>query len=265
VSTGDAIALLAITVLWLIYEIQALASSRRDVVGARAVLVGVKHGMVEGWGELFFSTEWTAENAKRRAQADFDSIQKRTFGQVFLVPTQPIASLLASPAAGDLIRSETIEAANIALYRIGAFNQLVQKQTDFNARHLPDIVDEQLPAPRRKALAHAAYKISYMLHVDGVGTANAAGGWYRKFKDAVESNITALDASPWWNRIALDLAIVVVIAAAALVAWKLTDNPPERPRLPNWTHTHSPALGARPRNRPAARHLSVAKSRVASP
>ena len=191
----------------LIYRMQRAASRRRDVHAAFTLLLGVKYGMTEGWGTWFFSNVWLGEDLQKRAQQDCDAILEKHYAQVFPVPTQTVAAVLTSPSAGDLMNAQMIEAANLALYRIGVFNQLVAQQTDFNTRHLPEIRDDTLLPERRKALAMAAFSISHMLHGTGIGNANAPGCWYRDLTDAVEQNVSALSAEltrGWLSRIIYD-------------------------------------------------------------
>jgi hypothetical protein len=54
----------------------------------------------------------------------------RSFQENFRVPTDPLVSLIMQPGEGRFVSRSTIEAANIALWRMGQFNQIVQEQTD---------------------------------------------------------------------------------------------------------------------------------------
>jgi hypothetical protein len=226
VTFGDALALVGIALAIALYAFQVAHSRRRDLEAARAVLRGVEHGMVRGWGEWFFSTVYTEEGAKQRAFQDAENVQRRGYGQVFLVPNESLASLVNSPAAGDLIDTEAVEAASLALYWVGVFNQLVQQQTDFNARHLAEIRDETLSAERRDALASAAFSISHMIHGSGVASANAEEGWYRNLCDRVEANIRELDEMarrPWWWQRWVALALTLLAASLAMAVWTFVD------------------------------------------
>jgi hypothetical protein len=61
-----------------------------------------------------------------------------------------------------------------------------------------------------------------MVHGDGIGDANASGGWYRELKNAVQSNIDELEQRLSVARrylderllIVLDVALVSVVVAA---------------------------------------------------
>lgn len=226
VTFGDALALVGIALAIALYALQVAHSRRRDLEAARAVLHGVEHGMVRGWGEWFFSTVYTDEGAKQRAFQEAENVQRRGYGQVFLVPTESLASLVNSPAAGDLIDTAAVEAASLALYWVGVFNQLVQQQTDFNARHLAEIRDETLSAERRDALASAAFSISHMIHGSGVASANAEDGWYRNLCDRVEANIRELDERarrPWWWQRWVALALTLLAASLAMAVWTFFD------------------------------------------
>jgi hypothetical protein len=74
--------------------------------------------------------------------------------------------------------------ASVALWQLGIFNQLVRQQTDYNALHLAEIRDDELPLARREALSKAAYSISRMLHKNGVGDA----AWYWALIDQLTTN-----------------------------------------------------------------------------
>jgi|GEM_PF-3639355 len=86
----------------------------------------------------------------------------------------------------------SIEAVNIALWRIDCFNQIVQQLADFNVLHAAEIADRDLPQPRREAIARAARAISTMLHLGGIGDAS----WYSDLKAAMEKNIDDLVNRP---------------------------------------------------------------------
>ena len=59
---GVALTSFGLVLAWLLYRLEVAVSRRREVSAARAVLVGVKRGMVEGvgrddvgWAEHYFS------------------------------------------------------------------------------------------------------------------------------------------------------------------------------------------------------------------
>ena len=134
-----------------------------------------------------------------RAQQDDDSVMGGSHCQNFRVPTEPIASLIQQSGEGWLISGETIAAANIALWKIGIFNQLVQQQTDFNAFHLAEFSHVNLDLTRRNALAQAAWRLSVTIHQYGIGDAS----WYRRLMTALDHNVEALEKRKlrkWWSR-----------------------------------------------------------------
>jgi hypothetical protein len=76
-----------------------------------------------------------------------------------------------------LISEETVFAANFALWRVMIFNQYVQQQALFNALHAAEILDPATTDDRLMTLGVAAGNLSEGLHLDGIGQANADGGW----------------------------------------------------------------------------------------
>jgi hypothetical protein len=188
VLAGDILIFLGFGVTGIVYWLQSAATARRDVAAALAVLLAVKDGMP--WGDSYFAQSYVGEDVDNRARQDFMTVQSGNYAQIFHVPTEPLTTLVANPAAGDLIPRETMEAVNVALWQIGVFNQLVDKQTDFNARHLAEIRDDSLPPERREALANAAYSLSHMLHGSGIGD----GEWYATLKRELDANVAQLES-----------------------------------------------------------------------
>jgi hypothetical protein len=199
-AVSVALAALALIVAWVIFRLERFASRRREIAGARAALVAVQRGMIEGmpelgsdyrgWGEVYFTTVYSLQEAMRRGQESSEAIQKRGWDQVFVVPTEPLAHLATTTS--DLISEETIFAANFGLWRVEVFNQLVLKQSAFNVRHAVEIVDPGTPRERRQALANAAHEISAYLHHDGIGGAGTDEGWYGRLKRAVAADVARL-------------------------------------------------------------------------
>ena len=151
------------------------------------MLEAVRDGMLPFWGDAFFQNGYDVHGASVRAKDDFDHVMAGSFGQVFCVPVQPLTALIEQPGGLGLVRRGTIEAANVALYRMGVFNQFVQQQTEFNTRHLAEIKDNISDA-RRRVLAESARSLSTMLHLHGIGDA----GWYQNLKLELEANINEL-------------------------------------------------------------------------
>jgi hypothetical protein len=212
---GALVVLVSVGVAIIIYWRQRLVSKRRVLATLRAVRDGmIKWKAERGWGDRHFGTAYSEPEAETRARQDFDAIMEKTYAQNFRVPTEPLAALIQRPDA--LITSGTVEAVNIALWRIGVFNQLVQQQTDFNARHLAEIIHSNLPDERRRDLAEAARRISVMLHRDAIGDAS----WYQDLKAALTANIETLE-SRWWTKPGLCCLVIggitLPIAVAALI------------------------------------------------
>jgi hypothetical protein len=200
---------LALGVAWLLFRLERAAARRRDIVAARNVLLAVQRGVVEGvpaqglagWGDLYFGTIYDASVTMKRALETRVMVEQRSWDQVFLVPTETL-ELPATTRVGDLISEETMFAANLALWRIGVFNQLVEQQTAFNAQHAAEIVDPATSTQRLRTLAEAAGQISLSLHADGIGAAAAPGGWYERLTSAVAADVerlTELLSERWWR------------------------------------------------------------------
>lgn len=249
-TLGDTLTLVGLAVAVLFYALQRAWERRRDLEAALAVLVAVRDGMGRaaeqdgptGWADVFFKSVWEGDALNNRAQQDYDAVMSGSYNQVFEVevPSSPLEALIVGPGAGDLVKRETIEAANHALYQIGVFNQLVRQQTDFWGRHLAEIADPVLPSNRREAIARAARAQSKMLHGSGIGAAGADGGWYSRLTGAIDKNIGELrtrQARAWWRRPSSYLALAFVIGTVALASWQGLDDDEEHPQLPAPTTT----------------------------
>lgn len=189
----------AVLVAWVIFRLERAASRQRERAAAREVLLAVQRGIIEGlpdqgipgWGEIYFSTVYDGREALRRGAATRGAIERREWDQVFVVPTAPL-ELLATTSGGGLMSEETVFAANFALWRVMVFNQFVEQQAFFNALHAAEILDPGTSAERLTTLGVAAGNLSEGLHLDGIGSANAQGGWYDRLKKAVASDIEKL-------------------------------------------------------------------------
>lgn len=240
---STALTVLALVVAWTTFRLERFSSRRHDIAGARAVVSAVQRGMTEGmpeldaryqgWGEIYFTTVYDRRTALLRANQAAKAVEARGWDQVFVVPTEPLA--LLATTASDLISQETIFAANFALWRVKVFNQFVDAQSAFNARHAAEIMDQSTSQKRLLALAVAARGISEGMHFDGIGSAGSAEGWYTRLKDAVESDIKRLremeEEGFWtWRRgsrhlvvgdvLAMVLAAVVIIAGVVFLAFR---------------------------------------------
>ena len=180
--------LVGLVLTWDTYWNQRFNSDMSQTRATLTVLRAVGDG-IRAWGTDHFGGDgYDEQAAKDRAQEDYSRAMKGgTYSQIFRVPMEPVANLIHQP--GELVNRETVEAANIALRKMCQYNQLVQQQTDFNARHLAEFYDKSLDTTQREVLAEAAYAISFMIHVDAIG----ADQWFPRLMDAIDSNIVELE------------------------------------------------------------------------
>ena len=180
-------------------------------------------GSRPGWGEVYFSTNYDPGAGAVRASNTSKLISSGNVDQVFAVPEEPLRHLAFGAGGEAFLTERTLKSVNFALWRVRVFNHMVSLMTQFNARHLPEIVSSTTSASARADLAFAGYHISTMVHLDGIGAANAPGGWYLELKEAVAENLDALDAragmswferSPWRLRIGDWVALGAVGGAA---------------------------------------------------
>ena len=227
---------LALAVAWFAFRVERASSRRRDIQAARAALVAVKRGMVEGrpaggdpyfgWGTIYFGNEYNAVTAYNAGLDAARLVEQGGSYQVFAVPSAPLERLATAGGVGDLISEETIFAANFALWRVGVFNQLVEKQTAFNVQHAAEISDDSLPAGTRKAISLAAQELNIALHLDGIGLAARPDGWFGGLTAAVNDDVARLDsmaATPWWHYshdrhlMVVDVFVVALVVVIAIL------------------------------------------------
>jgi hypothetical protein len=222
----DLLPALALALAWATFRVNRASGQRAALSSAQALLRAVRDGMIEspsggpGWGELYFSKIYTPEVHVERTEETRQRIMARHFDQVFVVPAEPLR--LLATASPDPISPRTVAAANTALWRIEVFNQLVLEQTAFNAQIAAELTDRSTTSSKLEDLAQAAVLLSRMVHGDGIGDANASGGWYRELKNAVQANIDELEQRLSVARrylderllIVLDVALVSVVVAA---------------------------------------------------
>lgn len=228
VSVGAALALLGLSLAWGLYRLERSASRRRDIDAARGLLLGVKRGMVGGWGDEYFAQRWTAAAAEGAAQHHKDLVLKRGYEQILVVPTEPLAALVSNPAAGSLISEDTVAAASLGLWHVEGFNQLVGQHSGMLAEYLVEMSDPNTPQARREAIASAIGVQARMLHRRGVGEPDEEGGWYRRLKESVDADLARLHdlgrrrwtRKEWWLPVgdiaasgAALLAVIALISA----------------------------------------------------
>jgi hypothetical protein len=220
-SLGDALTLLGIALAVLLWELQRLVDERWEIDAAGALIVAVRQGLAP-WGDLYFGAGYDAAAAEARGAEDFRLVMDRNYAQVFHVPTEPLEALIANPAAGGRITEATVTVANVALWQLGVFNQLVGQQTDFNAQHIAEMRDPTLPPPRREALATAASSISTMLHRHGISDAL----WYSALLRQLETNrldLVRWRRRSWWSRPTLVAAALFSVVAVVASLWTGVD------------------------------------------
>ncbi len=186
---GDMVVFVALVLTATIWLAQHSGTIRREINSTLELLRSVRDGVRE-WGGKYFDADYSGENGTRRAHIDYERMMNRDPASNFMVPTDSFVVLVQQPETGLLIERRTIQAANVALERIGSFNQYVQQQTDFLALHMAEIKDPLLPTEKLEPIAWAAERISQMIHSDGIRD----GTWYREFFDALEENIRNLEA-----------------------------------------------------------------------
>jgi len=194
--SGDAAVVIGLLLTLVVFLLQRASSAKLLRQLALAILGAAKDGIAP-WGPLHFGTDYSIWG-EERVQLDFDAVMNHDYMQNFCAPTQPLISVINQPDEGRYIARQTIEAINIALWKIGQFNQIVQQQTDFNAQHAVDIRGDDIATRQRHTIAEAAKRISVHIHMVVIGD----GRWYEALMQALDENIEALHAlgkCRWWT------------------------------------------------------------------
>lgn len=185
---GDLLVVCGLVVAWGVYTTQKRDSEIERMRTSRAHLVGVRDVLTQRY-DHFFSTDYSGTLAEERAQKDYDHIvSRRDYFQNFCVPTEPLVSLIQPAGLTWPYDEKTVRTATVALSMVTVFNQLVQQQAAYNTQHSAEMLkatEEQL-----KRIALGAKKLSFHIH-HLIGD----GSWYVSLKDAVDTNIAALDAA----------------------------------------------------------------------
>lgn len=136
-----------------------------------------------------------------------------------------------SSSAGEHTSTETLRAANVALWQVEILNQLVGAQQAWHVRYAVEIIDKETTDARRELLANGAATFSFLLHGQ-IGGANYKGGWYRALKEAVDADINGLDQErgrgrwtrqEWWLAFGDVVAVLAVVAAVVGIALAVAD------------------------------------------
>jgi hypothetical protein len=116
---GDIVVFVALALTATIWVAQHSGTIRREINSTLELLRAVRDGVRE-WGDKYFDADYSGDNGTRRAHGDYELImQGRDPASNFRVPTESFVVLVQQPETGLLIERRTIQAANIALERIG--------------------------------------------------------------------------------------------------------------------------------------------------
>jgi len=184
VSVGDLLVLAGAYIAYHVFDLQRDTQSRQRQQSSLDHLEGVKVSLAD-WYDHFFTASYDDGGAIQRARDDREAIMQRTYIQNFLVPTEPVASLIQP--TGDLwpFSAETVKTANVALSKVTVFNQFVHQQSEFNLLHAADL--QRISEDQLKSISEAAMRISTHIH-QAIGDA----AWYNDLKRAVSLNIAEL-------------------------------------------------------------------------
>ena len=194
---GDLSVTVGLAVTLFVYIRQRAESFELIRQSAIATLRGVRNGIAP-WGPAHFSTDYSGQVGLNRARLDHDQIMQHGYMQNYLVPTEPLVAIIEQRDEGRFIDVATIEAVNVALWRIGQFNQLVQQQTDFNARHAAAISGSEISQQERQAIALASERISVEIHGIAIGDSR----WFATLMSRLNENASAVEAigrRRWWR------------------------------------------------------------------
>jgi hypothetical protein len=188
VLVGDILVLVGVIVAWVVYHRQIATANKQRQETSLAHLEGLVALFADRY-DAFFGQSYVGKTLFERAAMEHKNVTDGTYGQVYQVPTESLVSLIQP--AGDVwpFSAETVRAANVALSRITAFNQLVGQQTQFNALYGSDILTEQDSdrRPSRPSLALAAWRLTFDIH-GAIGDST----WYADLKTQVTANIRDL-------------------------------------------------------------------------
>jgi len=186
---GDLLVFAGLVIALAVYLLQRATAAEQVRQSALAILQSAKNG-IDKWGGRHFAADYTKDEAAERTKLDYDQIMAHGYYQNFVVPTEPLVVVLQQSDVGSHIKTPTIEAINVALWHMNQFNQIVQQQTDFNARHSADVMGDEISDSRRVAIATAARRISRDIHAVIIGD----GSWYRELIAELERNLRGLES-----------------------------------------------------------------------
>lgn len=185
VWASDILLILGFAVAIGIYVATQRTATRQRRASTMAHLKGVKATMT-AWGDSYFTTGYVGTAVQDRAKLDYNRVLQGGSTQNYKAPTEPLVTLMQPPGDGWPIEQRTVVAAGVALQRMTVFNQMVEQQTDFNARHATEFgIDD---ATRRQRLAEGADRISQRIH-----TVIGDRAWYLELVAALDANIALLE------------------------------------------------------------------------
>lgn len=224
------LAAIAVAFAWTIFRINADASLRGTLTAAKARLLAVENGVVQGWAKTYMAKPWTPHDIAEvwsSTLADVHDETKRLY-QVIPVTASPLAALSTATEIGEhFISPSTVGSAGTAVWQIGRLNDAIQQQSLFNAMHAPARY-RALELGRGRtidAIARSAAEINTHVH-EMLG--DAATNWYAELRDGVAHDLWKIERNerfctrvvclrPWL--VVGDLSAVSVVVGAALVAF----------------------------------------------
>jgi hypothetical protein len=219
---------IAIAAAWTIFRFNADASLKNTLTAARARLLAVKEGVVDGWGVSYMQKTWPAAEVAKAQVAAEECVRdpEQWMYQVIPVSTTPLDVLATATEIGDAVISpSTVGSAGTAVWQLTRINHAIHAQTQFNAAHAVD---------RRRALAvgdgdaleaiaRAAGEINGYVHsMLGEG----AAGWYAELRDRVKHDLWKVERNERFCARVICLRPWLVggdVAVACLLAWAILD------------------------------------------
>jgi hypothetical protein len=183
-SIGDLIAVVALALAWATFQAGTISARRGQVLATTALLRSVRESFLDQIGADYFSTVYDDTTATARAEGAAGHLD-----QVYVISTEPIAALIADhrAMAARLISDDTVRYGTVALWQITKFNDLVRRQSTFNAIHAPDFSP---PTPNSPAV-QASVALSRQLHQSGIGDAKTT--WFNPLRDSIDADLKAME------------------------------------------------------------------------
>ena len=220
---------IAIAAAWTIFRFNTDAALRNTLTAAKARLLAVKEGVLDGWGRSYMQAPWPPQ---RVAQAQAEGAAHirdpaKWMYQVIPVSTTPLDALATATEIGDLvIEPKTVGSAGTAVWQIARINHAIHQQTMFNAFHTVErqrALASDDGSQAIDAMALAAGEINAYLHsMIGEG----ATGWYADLHERVEHDLWKIRRNERFFARVICLRPWLVagdVGALALFAWGIVD------------------------------------------